>query len=117
MGPVGLLIESIVWNGLAIDRDFKIWQSKEEAISILGMPYQDLKKQIHMAATRARSKAEWNREATTRMEDVIEIDRNVSNIAPDVNDEDRGIIRSVQMRWKHGKAADLHLQQCFRGQV
>ena len=50
---MGLLIESVVWNGLVIDRDFKIWQTKEEVISILGMPYQDLKKQVHMAATRA----------------------------------------------------------------
>ena len=49
-----------------------------------------------MAVTRARSRAEWNRAATTRMDDLIEIDRNASTIAPEFEDEDRGIIRSVQ---------------------
>ena len=98
-----MFIESIVWSGLAIDRDFKVWQVKEEAISILGMPYQDLKKQIHMAGTRARTRAEWNREATTRMEDLIEIDRNASYIEPGLEDEERGIIQSVQCGGNMGK--------------
>ena len=26
MGPVGLLIDVVVWNGLAIDKHFTVWQ-------------------------------------------------------------------------------------------
>ena len=36
-------IESVVWSGLAIDADFKVWQRDEEPIDILKMPYQSLK--------------------------------------------------------------------------
>ena len=27
-GPIGLLIEAIVWNGLVIDKEMRIWQRK-----------------------------------------------------------------------------------------
>ena len=67
------------------------------------MPYQDLKKQVHMAATRARTKAEWNRETTTRMEDLMEIDRKTSTIATDLDDEEKGIIRNIQCGGNMGK--------------
>ena len=100
---MGLLIESIIWNGLAIDKDFKVWQVKEEPISILHMPYQDLKKQIHMAATRARTIAEWQRESTTRMEDLIEIDRKASVVNPDMDEEDKGIVKNIQCGGSMGK--------------
>ena len=53
------------------------------------MPYQDLQKHIHMAATRARTRAEWNRETTTRMEELIEIDRKASTIAPSLGEEEK----------------------------
>ena len=43
MGPVGLLVESVVWNGLAIDKNFQLWQAGEEPVSILATPYQSLK--------------------------------------------------------------------------
>ena len=33
-GPVGLLISSLIWNGLMIDKDFKIWQYQEEPIDL-----------------------------------------------------------------------------------
>ena len=41
---MGLLIDSVVWHGLAIDKDFQIWQTGEEPVSILMMPYQNLKR-------------------------------------------------------------------------
>ena len=58
-GPVGLLIEAAVWNGLAIDRKLRLWQKNEPPVSILTMPYQNLQSHVHMMATRARCKAEW----------------------------------------------------------
>ena len=112
-GPVGLLTASIAWNGLAVDKDFKIWQVKEEAISILNMPYQDLKKQIHMAGTRARARAEWNRETTTIMEELIEIDRKTSTIAPGLDDEEKRNHPKHPMWRNHGEAAHRHVQQCL----
>ena len=66
MGPIGLLIESIVWNGLAIDRGLNIWQRNEQPVYLLKMPYQDLKPQLHMMATRARTLAESRRHTSTR---------------------------------------------------
>ena len=33
VGPVGLFIESIVWNGLAVDRGFNVWQKGERSQS------------------------------------------------------------------------------------
>lgn len=43
LGPIGLLIESVVWHGMRIDDDLRIWQRKEEPISIMEGPYQNLK--------------------------------------------------------------------------
>ena len=97
VGPVGLLIESIVWNGLAIDKDFTVWQKGEEPISILKFPYQSLKKQLHMQAVRARTIAEWGRDTSTRMVGLREIDRQASLINPKLSEEEKGIVRKVQM--------------------
>ena len=73
--PIGLLIESAVWSGIAIDRELKLWQRNEEPICLLIMPFQNLKKQLHMMATRARTNAEWHRASSTRMAGLREIDR------------------------------------------
>ena len=43
LGPRGLLVESVVWHGMRIDDDLRIWQRKEEPISILKEAYQNLK--------------------------------------------------------------------------
>ena len=43
LGPIGLLIESVVWHGMRIDDELRIWQRKEEPISIMKVPYQNLK--------------------------------------------------------------------------
>ena len=59
-GPVGLLIASIIWNGLKIDSDFIIWQSREEPIDLFQTPYQSLQPQLIQMAARARTIAEWN---------------------------------------------------------
>ena len=43
VGPVGLLVESVVWHGMKIDAKLRIWQRKEEPIRILKVPYQNPK--------------------------------------------------------------------------
>ena len=60
-GPIGLLIEAVLWNGLVIDNDLKIWQKHEEPIDLVIMPYQNLQTQLLMMAARARTLAEWDR--------------------------------------------------------
>ena len=57
-GPVGLLISAILWDGLKIDKDFKVWQDKKEPVAILETPYQRLQQLMQMAA-RPRTKAAW----------------------------------------------------------
>ena len=39
LGPIGLLVEFVVWHGMRIDDDLGIWQRKEEPISIMKVPY------------------------------------------------------------------------------
>ena len=58
IGPVGLLIESIVWHGLKIDDELQIWQRREEPLSIMKVPYQSLQPLIWKAAGRARNRGE-----------------------------------------------------------
>ena len=41
LGPIGLLIESIVWHGMKIDGSLRLWQHKEEPLDILKVPYQN----------------------------------------------------------------------------
>ena len=50
MGPIGLLIESTIWHGMRIDPNLKLWQKNEEPVSILAVPYQNLKPLIMKAA-------------------------------------------------------------------
>ena len=38
-GPIGLFIESVTWHGLVIDEQLRIWQSNEEPIDIIAMPF------------------------------------------------------------------------------
>ena len=97
VGPVGLFIESAVWNGLKVDSDFNVWQKGEEPVNILKCPYQNLKKLLHMQATRARTLAEWRRDTSTRMTGLREIDRKASLVSPKLSEEEKGIVRSVQM--------------------
>ena len=40
VGPVGLLIESVLWCGMVIDKNLNVWQKQEEPVSILDTPYQ-----------------------------------------------------------------------------
>ena len=38
VGPIGLLVESVLWNGMQIDEKLRIWQKNEQPISILEVP-------------------------------------------------------------------------------
>ena len=53
MGPLGLLIGSAVWHGFKLDDNLRLWQKNEEPISILEVPYQNLKPLIFKTAGRA----------------------------------------------------------------
>ena len=97
-GPTGLLIESILWNGMQIDNQLRIWQRQEQPISILETPYQNLKTSILKAAGRARNRAEWHRGVSNkRARAPVEIDNDISRIAPCLDEESKGILRVVQM--------------------
>ena len=95
---MGLLVESVVWHGMKIDAELRIWQRKEEPIIILEAPYQNLKPLILKAAGRSRNRAEWHRGASSnRGRAPLEIDNDVSRIAATFEDEEKGILRVVQM--------------------
>ena len=64
VGPMGLLVESVVWHGMEIDVELRMWQRREEPISILEAPYQNLKPRILKAVGGSRNRAEWHRGGT-----------------------------------------------------
>ena len=96
-GPVGLLIESVVWSGLVIDKDLKLWQRNEEPVCILKMPIQHVKQQVHMMAARARTVAERQRNSSTTMVGLREIDREASKISHKLSEEEKAMVRTAQM--------------------
>ena len=96
LGPMGLLIESIMWNGMVIDQEVRIWQSNEEPISLVAMPIQSLKVIIQVAVARARTRAEWCKRPRTTI-GVLEMDREASQIDPKLEVHEQGIVRTVMM--------------------
>ena len=42
--PIGLLVESVLCNGMQIDEKLRIWQKNEQPISILEVPTRILKR-------------------------------------------------------------------------
>ena len=61
-------------------------------------PYQNLKTLILKASGRARNRAEWHRGLSNkRARAPLEIDNDISRIAPSFDEEERGILRVVQM--------------------
>ena len=58
-GPIGVFVVALCWNGLVIDKDFRIWRQEEEAIDLLHTPYQSLQPQPLQMAARARTNAAW----------------------------------------------------------
>ena len=95
-GPIGLLIEALVWNGLVIDQNLNIWQQKEEPLNIIATPYQSLKMLVLAMAARSRTKAEWvrNNSKTTR---TVEIDRDATQLSDDLEDEQKSLVRTSMM--------------------
>ena len=82
-----MFIESVVWHGMRIDDNLRIWQRKEEPINIMKAPYQNLKPLILKAAGRSRNRAEWHRGVSSRRGSApLEIDNDLSRIAPTVDD-------------------------------
>ena len=96
VGPIGLLIESLVWNGLVIDQHFFIWQRDEEPIDIKTYPYQHLKTQAHMMVARSRTRAEWLAGKGSRPR-TIEIDREASQPSDKLTDEEKGIVATAMI--------------------
>ena len=67
VGPIGLLIEAALWDGMALDDQLTLRQQAEQPIDILKVPYQSLKMLTLQAAAIARSRAEWNRNTGNHM--------------------------------------------------
>ena len=103
LGPLGLLIEMIIWNGLVIDQELRVWQSNEEPIDIVQMPIQSLKVMIQATAARARTRAEWSR-GSTKAIGTREIDREASQIDPQMETEKQGYVRTVMMGGTQAKS-------------
>ena len=90
-----MLIESVVWHGMRIDDNLRIWQRREEPISIMKVLYQHLKPIILKAAGRSRNRAEWHRGMSSkRSRPPLEIDNDLSQIAVNM-EEEKGILRTV----------------------
>ena len=96
VGPIGLLIESLVWNGLVIDHHLFIWQRGEEPIDIKTYPYQHLNTQAHMMVARSRTMAEWLAGKDSRPR-TIEIDREASQPSDKLTDEEKGIVTTAMI--------------------
>ena len=98
VGPIGLLIEAALWHGMAIDDKLNLRQKAEQHIDIVGMPYQSLKKLTLQAAAIARNRAEWSRDTgNSLVREFREIDRDVSQLDPNLDEQSKGIIRTAQM--------------------
>ena len=98
VGPIGLLIESVLWNGMQIDAEIRIWQRNEQPISILEPPYQHFKTLILKASGRARNRAEWHRGArSNRGRALLEIDNDITASPLPSTKRKKGILRVVQM--------------------
>ena len=61
------------------------------------MPFQHLKKQLHMMATRARTNAEWHRASSIKMAGLREIDREASKIDRKLDEEEKAMVKTAQM--------------------
>ena len=109
LGPIGLLIEAAVWNGLVIDQKLRIWQKNEEPIDIIRTPYQGLKVAMKATAARARTSAEWARDTSKKIH-VREIDREASQIDPKMTEEERGIVSTAMMGGHPSNAGNCGLQ-------
>ena len=80
---------------MQIDAELKIWQRNEQPISILEVPYQNLKTLVLKAAGRARNRAEWHRGVSSkRGRAPLEIDNDISRIAPTFEEEEKGHAQS-----------------------
>ena len=53
-GPIGLLIEASVWNGVVIDDKVRSWQKDEEPLDVLSTRYQHLKKHANMMVQKVK---------------------------------------------------------------
>ena len=81
-GPIGLFIESLLWHGMAVDRNFRIRQKNEPVIDVFKVPYQNLKHLIVQAAAKARTRAEWGRNTSNAASmEILEIDRDLSQVS------------------------------------
>ena len=83
---------------MKIDDEFQIWQRKEEPLSIMKVPYQNLQPLILKAAGRFRNRGEWHNGASGKRSRVpLEINNDISRIAHNLAEEEKGILRTVQM--------------------
>ena len=86
------MITSIAWNGLKIDKDFKVWQEDEEPVDICQIPYQFPQPLLTQVVARDRTNAVWywKNDHTTR--GIREIGKEVSKTDPTRSLEEKGIL-------------------------
>ena len=91
MGPTGLLIKSVLWHGMKIDDDLRIWQKNEPPIDVIATPFQALKPLMLQAATRARTRAEKSRDTSNLLAtEFLEIDKEITQVSKELSEEEKG---------------------------
>lgn len=93
-GPIGLLVASIAWNGLKIDDNIRIWQSREDPIDIVHTPIQTLKKLLLHTGARSRTQAEHSSKRPM-LRGLREIDTQASKIHKSFSKEEEGFLKNI----------------------
>jgi hypothetical protein len=104
MGPTGLLIKSVLWHGMKIDEDLKLWQKNEPPIDVVTTPFQALKPLILQAAARARTRAEKARDTSDLLAtEFLEIDKELTQVAKGLSEEEKGFVMTSMMGGSQAK--------------
>ena len=106
VGPIGQLIESVLWHGMVIDDQLRVHQKGEPPLDIIKTPFQNLKSLSLRAAARARTRAEWARQTGNVMSNECrEIDQDISQVDKSLTECDKGFLRTSLMGSSMHKAA------------
>ena len=106
VGPIGQLIESVLWHGMVVDDQLRVHQKGEPPLDIIKTPFQNLKSLSLRAAARARTRAEWARQTGNVMSNECrEIDQDISQVDKSLTECDKGFLRTSLMGSSMHKAA------------
>ena len=93
VGPVGLMIESILRTGSKISDDFVIHQPREQDVDILNVPFQYLTDLINCIGQRARTIADRSMKRTKLA--LIEIDVEATKRDTKLTEEDEAYLTTA----------------------